>query len=59
MDVAFQKNNLKPGDPGFQYDKRVDFTRKSYDQQLDVQDSWDEDEEDGEGVDDYFDDDFQ
>lgn len=25
MEVDFKKNALKPGDPGFEYDKRVDF----------------------------------
>ena len=49
MDEKFNKNSLKPGDPGFVYDKRVDFTKKGS-QAADA--SWDED------VDDYFDDDF-
>lgn len=25
MDEVFQKNALKPGDAGFQYDKRIEF----------------------------------
>jgi hypothetical protein len=50
MDLNFHKNQLKPGDPGFQYDKRIDFTKKTS-QQKDT--SWDED-----NVDNYFDDDF-
>jgi hypothetical protein len=37
---------LKPGDPGFQYDKRIDFNAAAK-----VDNSWDDD-------DDYFDDDF-
>lgn len=28
MEKDFTKNNLKPGDVGFVYDKRVDFTKK-------------------------------
>ena len=28
MDQKFLKNQLKPGDAGFQYDKRIDFTKK-------------------------------
>jgi centrosomal protein CEP19 len=52
MDEKFHKNQLKPGDPGFQYDKRVDFSKKAGGKK---DTSWDEDEED---VDNYFDDDF-
>lgn len=48
MDENFSKNQLKPGDPGFVYDKRVEFTKKA----VEADASWDE------GVDDYFDDDF-
>jgi hypothetical protein len=47
MDEKFHKNQLKPGDKGFQYDKRIEFTKKGEDA------SWDEDD-----VDNYFDDDF-
>jgi hypothetical protein len=47
MDENFNKNQLKPGDPGFVYDKQVDFTKKG---RQDT--SWDEE------VEDYFDDDF-
>ena len=50
MEEKFIKNALKPGDPGFVYDKRVDF--KSMPKQ---DNSWDEEDED---VDNYFDDDF-
>ena len=57
MELDFQKNNLKPGDAGFVYDKRVDFKVKEK-----VDDGWDEEEEGGEDegddVDEYFDDDF-
>lgn len=49
MDEKFSKNQLKPGDAGFVYDKRIDFTKKA----SAAEDSWDED-----NVDDYFDDDF-
>ena len=27
MDVKFKENTVKKGDPGFKYDKRVDFNR--------------------------------
>ena len=46
MDEKFVKNQLKPGDTGFQYDKRIEFNKERQDA------SWDED------VDEYFDDDF-
>ncbi len=49
MDQNFHKNQLKPGDKGFVYDKVVEF-KKDEKKKLDT--SWDED------VDDYFDDDF-
>ena len=49
MDEKFHKNQLKPGDSGFEYDKRIDFTKKANNK---VDASWDED------VDNYFDDDF-
>jgi len=51
MDNKFLKNQLKPGDDGFQYDKRIDFTKKPA-AGKDV--SWDEED----NVDNYFDDDF-
>lgn len=50
MDEKFSKNALKPGDPGFVYDKRIEF-KKNDNEVADA--SWDED-----NVDDYFDDDF-
>ena len=53
MDKQFNKNILKKGDQGFEYDKRVDF--KKDDTEL-VDDSWDEGNEFND--DDYFDDDF-
>ncbi len=61
MDEKFLKNQLKPGDAGFQYDKRIDFTKQSAAHKKDT--SWDEDEEDEENqqeedLDNYFDDDF-
>ena len=39
MEVKFQKNNIKKGDPGFQYDKRVDFKYNAEDAE---DNSWDE-----------------
>ena len=48
MEVGFQKNALKKGDPGFEYDKRVNF-KYNADEALD--NSWDEsDEESDDGV---------
>ena len=61
MDKNFSQNQLKPGDKGFVYDKRVDFGKKN-DAPLE-NDSWGEEEdeekngEDDEDMD-YFDDDF-
>ena len=43
MEVNFQKNNVKKGDPGFQYDKRVDFKYNAANAAAD--DSWDESED--------------
>ncbi len=57
MEQDFVKNVLKPGDKGFQYDKRVDFS-KEVDK---VDDGWDDEEEDkgnDDNDDEYFDDDF-
>lgn len=48
MDEKFVKNQLRPGDKGFQYDKRVDFKSNKAGAA-----EWDEDD-----VDNYFDDDF-
>ena len=42
MEVNFQKNNVKKGDPGFQYDKRVDF---KYNADEAEENSWDESED--------------
>jgi len=55
MDEKFLKNQLKPGDPGFEYDKRIDFGKKNKDDEDEGDNSWDEGAED---VDNYFDDDF-
>ena len=52
MDVDFKKKQLRPGDDGFEYDKRVEFN-----QALSGNGSWDEDIVSNED-DDYFDDDF-
>ena len=42
MDVQFQKNTIKKGDPGFQYDKRVSF---NYNAEEAEDNSWDESED--------------
>lgn len=41
MDNTFQKNQLKPGDPGYEYDKQVDFDTAEK-----VEAGWDSSEED-------------
>jgi centrosomal protein CEP19 len=41
MEQDFKKNVLKPGDKGFEYDKRVDFSSKISSKKVD--NSWDED----------------
>ena len=60
MDEKFLKNQLKPGDAGFQYDKRIDFTKQNAAHKKDT--SWDEEEDEEnqqeEDLDNYFDDDF-
>lgn len=53
MEEQFKQNNLKPGDAGFVYDKRVDFGKKGQK----VDDGWDDEDEEGEDNQ-YFDDDF-
>jgi centrosomal protein CEP19 len=55
MDEKFNKNQLKPGDAGFVYDKRIEFTKKANNDDDEGENSWDEG---GEDVDNYFDDDF-
>ena len=55
MDKGYAKNILKKGDPGFEYDKRVEF--KPPTGAVDADNSWDEGDE-MEGDDAYFDDDF-
>ena len=47
MDKDFEKKQLKPGDPGFVYDKVVDFSKNRDDGPLE-DDSWDDDEDAGE-----------
>ena len=48
MEVGFLKNAVKKGDPGFEYDKRVNF---NYNKNVAVDNSWDEsDDEEDEGV---------
>ena len=39
MDVLFNKNNKKPGDPGFVYDKQEEF-------QPELDNEWDEEDDD-------------
>lgn len=57
MERDFAKHVLKPGDKGFEYDKRVDFSSQMLNQNAEA--SWDEDADDFNGdEDDYFDDDF-
>ena len=46
MDKNFNANQLKPGDPGFEYDKRIDFTKGGRDSPL-GEDSWGEESEGG------------
>ena len=41
MEVKFQQNTVKKGDPGFMYDKRVDF---KYNAAEAVEDSWDDED---------------
>ena len=56
MEKDFSKNVIKPGMKGFEYDKRVDYSSQM---QMDDDNSWDENDGNGEGdEDDYFDDDF-
>ena len=63
MEKGFSQNQLKPGDDGFQYDKRIDFAAAEGGLE---NDSWGEDsdrqvdqnEDDDEDMD-YFDDDFE
>ena len=52
MDVGFKQKQLKPGDPGFEYDKRQSFNPP------DVENSWDEGVVSQDDEDDYFEDDF-
>ena len=48
MEVGFQKNAIKKGDPGFQYDKRINF---KYNAEEAADNSWDDsDDDDDEGV---------
>ena len=63
METKFTKNQLKPGDPGFEYDKRTTFEK-----QVPLEDdSWEESDEEAKPAKqsdeeeddmDYFDDDF-
>lgn len=42
MDKGFANNALKKGDEGFEYDKRIDFSKNASSL---VEDSWDEDDD--------------
>lgn len=42
MEVKFKKNNVKKGDPGFKYDKRVNYEYKPEEAE---ENSWDESED--------------
>jgi hypothetical protein len=44
MDLNFHKNQIKLGDPGFVYDKQVDFSNDKK-----VESGWDEGEGEGKG----------
>ena len=51
MEEGFTKNAIKKGDPGFQYDKRVDFKTRGNVVGPSADDSWDEsDDEEDEGI---------
>lgn len=52
MERDFTSKVLRPGDAGYQYDKRIDFASPKHDE---GDASWDEGDGDDE---DYFDDDF-
>jgi hypothetical protein len=43
MEVDYTKNAVRPGDPGFEYDKRIDFSKKTA--AANEADSWDEDDD--------------
>ena len=45
MEKDFSKNQLKPGDPGFEYDKRITFDKNDNDEPLE-DDSWGEESDD-------------
>ena len=55
MDKQYSKNILRKGDPGFEYDKRVEFKAPA---EAQSDNSWDDDEMEMENDNDYFDDDF-
>ena len=55
MEKEFSAKVLKPGDPGFQYDKPMDFSSNI---KSAVEDSWDAEGEKDSHDGDYFDDDF-
>jgi centrosomal protein CEP19 len=52
MDRDFSKNQLKPGDPGFVYDKVVEFKKTSAPLE---DDSWGEDGENQDNNEEYYD----
>ena len=57
MDVHFEDKQLKPGDPGYVYDRQVEFGEA---EEPSGWDDSDEDEDDaGSGSDDDYEDDFE
>ena len=58
MEKEFSKNVLKPGDKGFEYDKRVDYSSHMKDDDS-GENSWDGGNGKEDDVNDYFDDDFE
>lgn len=44
MDEEFSKNRLKPGDPGFEYDKQIEFGPPT------AKNEWDDDDDDDEAI---------
>lgn len=55
MEKDFSSKVLKPGDKGYVYDKRIDFSGTN---KQDLDNSWDEGDDDDQQDEDYFDDDF-
>lgn len=58
MENEFKTKVLRPGDKGFEYDKRIDFSSNIKSAAEEEENSWDEDADEDNENDDYFDDDF-